>query len=272
MNHDIKIAGATYSDVPAIKLKDTNGNEIKFIDPSDATASAADISAGKTAYGAAGELITGTASGGSSVNYFKKIVCAAAPFNTLGDTIIDGGTQLAGLYFVRNLNSKTIKKIFPAAFYNSGLITRVDCQALEEIGDHAFYWCDSLESFNFSSVKKIESFGLTHTIISGVVRLPNIVEINSNAFDSSRKITTLDIGEKCTNIGANLWGSMVPSTLTIVCRATTPPDLSGTLFYSWLIPKTFKIYVPDASVDTYKAATNWSTYADNINALSSYTG
>ena len=31
-----------------------------------------------------------------------------------------------------------------------------------------------------------------------------------------------------------------------------------------------KIYVPNESVDTYKTATNWSTYADIIKPLSEY--
>ena len=31
-----------------------------------------------------------------------------------------------------------------------------------------------------------------------------------------------------------------------------------------------KIYVPDNSVDAYKAATNWSQYADRIKPLSEY--
>lgn len=32
------------------------------------------------------------------------------------------------------------------------------------------------------------------------------------------------------------------------------------------------IYVPDALVDGYKAATNWSTYASQIKPLSEYIG
>jgi hypothetical protein len=31
--------------------------------------------------------------------------------------------------------------------------------------------------------------------------------------------------------------------------------------------ETFKIYVPEDSVDAYKTATNWTNYADKITAI-----
>lgn len=49
--------------------------------------------------------------------------------------------------------------------------------------------------------------------------------------------------------------------------AETPPTLADTT--SCIGPTTTSIYVPDASVDAYKTATNWSTYADRIKPLSS---
>jgi len=45
--------------------------------------------------------------------------------------------------------------------------------------------------------------------------------------------------------------------------ATTPPTLAATSVFTG-INAICKIYVPTASVDAYKAATNWSTYANYI--------
>lgn len=54
-------------------------------------------------------------------------------------------------------------------------------------------------------------------------------------------------------------------TNTLTVEATVPPTLgSGALDYMKTAPT---IYVPSASVDAYKAASGWSTYASNIQAI-----
>lgn len=52
----------------------------------------------------------------------------------------------------------------------------------------------------------------------------------------------------------------------LVVKSVTPPSLGGGIFSSWMsIPsKTGYIYVPVESVNAYKTATNWSTYASQI--------
>lgn len=67
MAQNVTIAGASYSDVPAIEVPKTGGGTAAFFDTTIASnaASASDIASGKMAW-VNGTLVTGTGSGGSS--------------------------------------------------------------------------------------------------------------------------------------------------------------------------------------------------------------
>lgn len=54
----------------------------------------------------------------------------------------------------------------------------------------------------------------------------------------------------------------------IVIEATTPPTLATTSLPQTTRTKLTSIYVPDASVEAYKAASGWSTFASKIKPIS----
>ena len=64
MAQEVKLMGATYNDVPAIRLPDSNNVFHKFSDPSVTTAVESDVAEGKVFLLADGSIGTGTASGG----------------------------------------------------------------------------------------------------------------------------------------------------------------------------------------------------------------
>ena len=64
MSQEVMIAGALFSDVPSIRVPDSNGNFHPFTDVSDTTAAAADVATGKYFYAADGTRTAGTSSGG----------------------------------------------------------------------------------------------------------------------------------------------------------------------------------------------------------------
>jgi hypothetical protein len=54
---------------------------------------------------------------------------------------------------------------------------------------------------------------------------------------------------------------------SVTVEPTTPPTLGSSIFGNNASGR--KIYVPSASVDTYKAASGWSDYASDIEAIPS---
>lgn len=57
---------------------------------------------------------------------------------------------------------------------------------------------------------------------------------------------------------------------TIVIKAVNPPSVTAASFSE--ISTSAKFYVPDESVDAYKAAQYWSSHASKIHPMSEYTG
>ena len=84
----------------------------------------------------------------------------------------------------------------------------------------------------------------------------------AGAFTST--IESITIPSNVTYIGTYAF-NMCENLTSVTVEATTPPTLGEHAFDSNASGR--KIYVPTASVDIYKAATNWSGYAEDIEAI-----
>ena len=190
-----------------------------------------------------------------------------------------------------NLTSITIPEgvtsIGQSAFnFCSGLTSITIPGSVTNIGQNAFDSCRSLTSITIpGSVTSInaQAFGncrgLTSVIISdGVTNIgqaafnycsgltsitipQSVTSIGVSAFSGCRSLTSITIPESVTSINAQAFSNCY-SMGEYHILSTTPPNIYTNTFS--VIPGDCKIFVPAQSVDTYKSATNWSTYASKI--------
>jgi len=91
----------------------------------------------------------------------------------------------------------------------------------------------------------------------------SVTTIKYSAFYGCSGLTSITIPNSVTTIGNYVFGSCSGLT-SVTIQATTPPTSGNNVFDD---TNNCPIYVPSASVEAYKAATNWSTYASRIQAI-----
>ena len=111
-----------------------------------------------------------------------------------------------------------------------------------KIGSYAFYIYKSLTDITIPST---------------------VTSIDAYAFHGCSKLTNVTIPDSVTTIG-NYAFKKCSFLKSITIKATTPPTLGSNPFDN---TNNCPIYVPAASVDAYKTATNWSAYANRIQAI-----
>lgn len=99
----------------------------------------------------------------------------------------------------------------------------------------------------------------------GGIELPNtLTSIQSTAFSQCTGLTSVTIPSSVTSIGDSCFNGCTHLS-SFTCEATTPPTLGINAFTN--TAQDLTIYVPSASVETYKTASRWSDFASRIQAI-----
>ena len=133
------------------------------------------------------------------------------------------------------------------------------------IGERAFSVCSGLTSIVIpDGVTSIEysTFGQCNALTSVTIG-SGVTTIGGSAFYNCRSLTSINIPSGVTSIGNYAFWNCTGLT-SVTVNAATPPTLGTRVFYG---TNDCPIYVPSASVETYKAASGWSTYASRIQAI-----
>ena len=123
-------------------------------------------------------------------------------------------------------------------------LTSVSLPNVTTISSYGFQGCTGLTSVSFPNVTTISSYGFQGCTGLTSVSFPKLNSISSNVFQGCTKLKTIYIGTESDTVCKLLSTNAIPSNVT-------------------------DIYVPESLVDSYKTATNWSSFADKIKA---YTG
>lgn len=157
--------------------------------------------------------------------------------------------------------SSEISSISTSAFQNCSSLTNVDNlfatknSKLRSLGTYAFMGCSSLEKVTALWLRTLDKGAFQQCTNLHTIELDGYMQnqgtIASRAFYKCSSLTSVVI-----RFATTMW------TLSNVDAFSGTPIESGTGY----------IYVQPTLLDSYKAATNWSTYANQIKSLSEYTG
>ena len=153
------------------------------------------------------------------------------------------------------------------AFYPCTALTNVIISdSVTIIGSGAFNSCSSLVSVAIpNSVERMYGFTFRYcSSLTNVTIGSGITNIDMNNFEGCSSLSNITIPSGVTSIGFNAFDGCSGLT-SVTVEATTPPTLGSSAFDNNASGR--KIYVPADSVNAYKAASGWSTYAADIEPM-----
>lgn len=159
-------------------------------------------------------------------------------------------------------------KIVSHLFRNITALKTIELPECTSTGSYSFYYATGLTSFIAPKLKTIGTYSFYNTSLVEV-NFPLVTTISTTSFYNCTKLEKADFGS-ATSISATAFSySNVLATLILrktdaICTLSNKNALEGTA----IAKGNGYIYVPDDLVETYKTATNWLTYANQIKPLS----
>lgn len=176
---------------------------------------------------------------GYTEGYEKGNFDAVQEMQEMIDTIITGGTGT-----VETLESNVTSLRRYALDYADFVTIRLP--EVTGTANYALANCTSLENVYLPKATSLTQYSFQNCTKLKKLDFPLVRSISNDVFSGCSKLDTL------------ILRSSTMCTLSNVDAFTNTPIAKGTGF----------VYVPDELVDSYKAATNWSTYAAQIKPIS----
>ena len=164
-----------------------------------------------------------------------------------GDSNMDGILTRQGT----TISNDRITYLGIEVFRNYESLAVVDFPNVTSTGVNVFYACYGLKTVNLPSLISINSNVFAYSSLLKRLDFPSVESISGGAFSGCSRLVTVILRKADT-----------------VCTLENVSAFSGTS----IAKGTGFVYVPDNLVEQYKAATNWSTYANQIKPISELEG
>ena len=223
-----------------------------LIDLSNDTVTADTLAEGVTAHDKSGNLITGTmsATGGGTDTRLKSIV---------EDTMTE-------------LNDDTITTTRNYAFYGVTSLTSVNLPNVTAIGSYTFTNCTGLVSVDLPNLSgAVGTYAFDGCEALTQVNIPKAAGINNYAFQDCATLEKVEVGDAA-SVGSYSFRRAGVTALIIRNNTSKLTKLTSTNAFTDcpIAQGAGYIYFYREYVEKYKAATGWSTYADQIRAIEDY--
>lgn len=184
--------------------------------------------------------------------------------------------EINGITTVEMMLQKTIIEIntnvteIPSyAFYSQINLETVNMPNVTSIGEKAFYGCYKLKNINLGNVKSFGTSAMGYCTSLKEFTLWSWINIPYGCFYNCTSLHTVTLKQVqrieltafqyCTKLN-----KLIIETTNKVCVLAGTGALNNTPISEGV----GYIYVPDYLVDSYKTATNWSVYANQIKGIS----
>jgi len=147
------------------------------------------------------------------------------------------------------------------AFQNCHSLTSISFPLTLSMPLYTFESCYSLDYIVFSNLKQTSAFTFQYCQSLKIVHLPSIISLDTGTFQYCYSMTSIIIGPDCRYIGPVSMNSL-RNLISLRIEAITPPEIYDNSLIDY-DPRLI-IYVPNESIEAYKNATNWSTYASRF--------
>lgn len=170
---------------------------------------------------------------------------------------------------ITSISNDRVTSIGGYSFYNCTNLVSADFPNAISIGTYSFYNCSLLASVDFPKATSIGSYAFQQCRRLESVVFPEVASISSSAFYSCSVLARVDF-PKSENVSNNCFANCSNLNVLILRKTDTICTLSninaftGTPFASSGTGGT--LYVPQALIASYQAASNWSTilgYSNN---------
>lgn len=172
---------------------------------------------------------------------------------------------------ITNFTDNEITYIGNYAFHSCTSLTDVIVNNVTTMGTYVFYGCTKLANFTAPLLSAVSIFVFYNSGLTSLT-LPNATSIGMHAVRACKSLTTVDLGA-CKSLAVTAFEGDTLLTTVIIRTPSVCTMANVNVFQNTPIANgTGYIYVNDTLVDSYKSASNWSTYASQIKGLSELEG